>query len=279
MTKKHFVALVGSFRRRGNSETLARLACKIAEKTGTISTEAVFFKDFKIEQCNGCMKCVFRNIRCPINDDFYPFAEKIKQANFLFLVAPTYVLSIPGSLKIFIDRFLTLPEYQDQIYGRPAVSVGVAGLAGWESLQLPMLNLLLLTMGFNIQDSFIAYGAGPGEVLLNKKTIERLEKDIDSLINYRLKALKSQVTNACPICYSTVFERLAPGKWRCPVCAVVAEEQDNGLYFNKIELNNHRWTKENIKIHFEDWIKKTKPRFIGNLKKISERINELKINE
>ena len=160
------LSLVCSKRRRGNSELIAQIVQKEAERHEA-SAELVHLSDYSVMECDGCMRCVFRNERCHLEDDFYELLEEFTQADGLFLVSPTYVLSIPGALKLVIDRYLLMyPSYQ-VIWGRPAVSVGVAGLRDWDQFQLASMNLLLLSLGFKIVDSFMAYGAGPGEALLD----------------------------------------------------------------------------------------------------------------
>ena len=274
----HFISLVVSSRGRGNSEILCRLALNEALKNGANSGELIYLKDFKIDECNGCMRCVFKDEPCPLGDDIYKFFDKIVAADALFVAAPTYVLSIPGILKLVIDRYLLLPKYFNKIYGRPAMSVGTAGLADWNHFQLPLMNLFLLGIGFRVIDSFMARGAGPGEVLLNDEVVSRVRKGVRSALIYQCKPFESQISKHCPVCFSTVFERIGANKYRCPVCFVEAELREEGYYFDASSLNNHRWTPPKVEDHFENWIKKTRPRFKKLLREILQKKKELGIS-
>lgn len=274
----HFVSLIASRRRKGNSDLLGRLALKVALEKGADSGELVYLDQFAIEQCKGCMSCVFKATPCQLEDDLYRFFDKIANADVLFLTAPIYVLSIPGSLKLVMDRYLAIYRHLGNLYGRPAASVGVAGPKGWGQFQLPLMNLFLLASGFEVIDSFMAYGAGQGEALLDNEVISRVRSAVQDLLSYRHQPFKSQISTHCPVCFSTLLERVEGGRYRCPVCAVDARERQDGFYFTAESLNNHRWTKENIEAHYKDWILKTKDTFRQNLKTIMRRKKELGIS-
>jgi multimeric flavodoxin WrbA len=270
----HFISLIASERKKGNSELLGTLALNEALAHGATG-ELVFLRDYNIEECDGCMSCVFRKVPCHLQDDTYKLLDKIASADALFLAAPTYVLGIPGKLKLIMDKYLLIPHYYNKIYGRPAVSIGTGGLADWNHFQLPQMNLFLIGLGFRVIDSFYARGAGPGETLLNDEVVRRLKTGVKSAQDWKPVPFKSQLSKHCPVCFSTVFERTEDNKYKCPVCAVEAEQQEETLYFSAETLNSHRWTPEGVEDHFTNWILKTKDRFKGRLKDIQDKKREL----
>ncbi len=272
----HFLSFVASERRNGNSDLLGRLAVRYALKSNVDSAEIVYLKNFNIQQCRGCLQCVFGNNKCQINDDLYKLIDIIHEADKLLLIAPVYVLSIPGKLKLLLDRFLSISHYLKDDYGKHATSIGVAALSDWFQFQLPLMNLFLLALGRHVTRSNIISGAGPGEVLICKE-IEELPKLVHELIDYEDKPYESQVLNHCPVDFSTLFEHVTEDKFRCPICLTPARKVDNGFYFDARDLNNHRWTKENIRNHFTDWILKTKPRFKSMLQEILKKKRELNL--
>lgn len=271
----NFVALNASPRKKGNSELLSKLVLREASKNGADKTELINLREFKLEQCNGCMRCIFNQEQCPLEDDFYPLIDKIVSADALFLTAPVYVTSIPGKLKMFLDRALLFPEYYNKIYGRPAMSVAVASPIDWESFQLPLMNMILLGLGFYIRDSFIAHGAGPGEVLLEEESIQRLSDGISKACHLVLNPQKphyaDQISKHCPVCFSTVLERLSRSRFRCPVCLSEAENTEDGLFFLQISMEKHRWTPGPMEEHYQGWIAKTKGRFKDMLRDIMKK--------
>lgn len=272
-----FLTLVCSKRKRGNSELIGRLALREAKTLG-VSGELIHLGDFSILECEGCMRCVFRNEPCKLGDDIYRLLDKLSQASSLLLISPTYVLSIPGIVKLLIDRYLLMYPYYKTIWGHSAASIGVAGLPRWEQFQLPLLNLLLLSLGFRIYNSFMVYGAGPGEVLLDNSTVDKIKNTVKGLCSDRsLGTYESTISEHCPVCFSKIFERIGPGRFRCPVCLSVAEEKKEGLYFSAEDLNNHRFTPDNVRAHFEDWILPTKSNFRKKLPDIVRVMKQLGI--
>jgi len=272
----HFLSFVISERKNGNSDLLGRLAVRYALKSNADSAEILYLKNFNIQQCRGCLQCVFGNDKCQIDDDLYKLIDIIQEADKLLLIAPVYVLSIPGKLKVLLDRFLSISRYLKDDYGKHAMSIGVAALSDWYQFQLPLMNLFLLALGRHIIRSDIITGAGPGEVLISDK-IEELPKMIHNLIDYEDRPYESQVLDHCPVDFSTVFEHVSEDKFRCPVCLTPARKVENGYYFDAKDLNNHRWTKEKLRRHFVDWILKTKPRFKSMLKEILKKKRELSL--
>ncbi len=275
----NFVAFNASPRKKGNSELLAKLAIKEASKNGAVKTELIHLREFKLEQCNGCMRCIFNQERCPLEDDFYPLINILLSADALLLTAPVYVTSIPGKLKMLLDRALLFPEYYDKIYSRPAMSVAVGSPIDWESFHLPLMNMFLLGLGFYIKDSFIAHGAGPGEVLLEEESIQRLQDGIITLCqlisNPQKPHYSDQVSGHCPVCFSTILERIAQGRFRCPVCLSEADDTKDGLLFLKSSMENHRWTPGPMEEHYQGWIAKTKDRFKNMLRDIMKKKKSL----
>ncbi len=262
--------LVASERKKGNCETLGKFLSKISP----LNTEILYLRDFEIKQCNGCMACVFKKEKCRIDDDFYKLMDKILEHDSLILIAPTYVLTIPGKLKMLLDRFLCIYELIKDRPVKPAISMGVASPINYFQFQLPFMNLFLLSLGFKIVESFLIFGAGPGEVLLDEN-IERVKRAFNKILNFEDKPLKSCISKHCPVDYSTFFEHIEGNKYRCPVCLTTCTLKEKGFYFDEKDLNNHRWTKENLKKHFEEWILKTLPRFKNLLPEIYKRKKEL----
>jgi multimeric flavodoxin WrbA len=59
---KNICILVASERRNGNCDLIARFADKYIKEEGNES-EVIYLKDFEIRQCQGCMSCVFKNMK------------------------------------------------------------------------------------------------------------------------------------------------------------------------------------------------------------------------
>jgi multimeric flavodoxin WrbA len=271
-----FVAMNASPRKKGNSEILASIAIGEATKAGVGSAEIINLRDLHLLQCNGCMRCVFKDEPCPLPDDFYRWYEIIASADALFLAAPTYVTTIPGALKILFDRYLVIPPLYKKLYGKPAVSVGVASPIDWEHFMLPFMNMFMLGLGFRIQDSFMVYGAGPGEVLLDRKQTTRVKNALQKLWSGADEKMEftEVISDHCPVCRSKVFERIEGRRFRCPVCLSEAELEEGGYRFDATSMNEHRWTPGRMEDHFQNWIVKTEGMYRERLKEIMRRKRE-----
>ena len=270
----HFLVIIASERRNGNSDLLGRWAVRHALKSGVDSGEIVYLKDFELKQCQGCLNCLKPDHKCEIEDDLYRLLDIIKDADRLLLIAPVYVLSIPGKLKLLLDRFLAISSYLNTQEAGPAVSVGVAALPDWDQFQLPLMNVFLLALGRRVIDSMIVHGAGPGEVLLNDSLIA-VQSSVDKLVESQGARYESGVKNCCPVDYNTLFEHVKDDRFRCPVCLTPAKLTPHGYYFEADDLKNHRWTQRKLQDHFEDWILRTRPRFKAMLKEIMRKKREL----
>jgi len=267
--------LNASPRKKGNSDVLSAIALKEAMRAEVASAEIIRLRDYHIEQCTGCMRCVFNDKRCPLDDDFYTWYDKMATADALFLAAPTYVTTIPGSLKTLFDRYLCIPPLYQKLYGRPAVSVGVASPIDWEHFQLPLMNMFLLGLGFRIRDSFMVYGAGPGEVLLDRDQVARVKGALARLWSgEEPEPFAETVSDRCPVCRSTVFERIEGQRFRCPVCLSEGLLEEGGYRFDAGSMNQHRWTPDRMEDHFQNWIIKTKGMFRERLREIMRRKRE-----
>ena len=82
---------------------MAELFAAALEKEG-IETELLQIGSMDISGCRGCWACA-KTGRC-VQDDaaFREAAEKIYEAEGLFIAAPVYYDSMPGQLKSFLDR-------------------------------------------------------------------------------------------------------------------------------------------------------------------------------
>ncbi|UCF69777.1 MAG: NAD(P)H-dependent oxidoreductase, partial [candidate division WOR-3 bacterium] len=209
-----------------------------------------------------------------LDDDLYRLLDIIQDADRLLLVAPVYILSMPGKLKMFLDRYLAIAGYLTVHGHAPAASIGVAALAEWHQFQVPLMNILLLALKRRIVESHIVYGAGPGEILLNGR-IADLPGVIDRLVNFEHKDYVSLTSKVCPVDFSNLFEFVEGDLFRCPVCLTPARLTAEGYYFDASDLNKHRWTEQKLQDHFENWILKTKPRFKSMLSEIVRKKGEL----
>lgn len=97
------LVVLGSPRKNGNSETLARkVADGIEQGGGTV--EYIRLNDLDIRPCQGCGGCE-KTGDCVLKDDLTPLFAVVDAADRLLLVSPVYFYGLSGQCKIFGDRF------------------------------------------------------------------------------------------------------------------------------------------------------------------------------
>lgn len=96
------VIVLGSPRKNGNSETLAKAVAEGFEKSGG-TVEYIRLNRLSIRPCQGCGGCDKTGV-CVIKDDMTEIYEQVDKADRLLMVSPIYFYSPSAQLKIFIDR-------------------------------------------------------------------------------------------------------------------------------------------------------------------------------
>ena len=97
------IAIMGSPRRGGNSEALAREFLRGAAAAGAVP-EILIPTDLGLSPCDGDNRC-FADGQCVIRDGMNTIYDQVLSSRRLLLATPVYFMGPPGSLKAFIDRF------------------------------------------------------------------------------------------------------------------------------------------------------------------------------
>jgi len=260
------LVLVGSDRRKGNSDLLGRIALR--EARGIYDRgDLIYLKDYELLPCNGCMACAFKEKICPLEDDFYSLLGRINQASHLLVIAPTYVLLPPARFKLLLDRYIAAYPRLKRVR-RFGASVAVIALRDYQQFQIPILNLLLLAFGFEPVATAEFCGAGPGEVLLEPQLKKRMR---DLLVTLKEGEKKTE-DGRCPYCLSSllIFEN---GRFSCPICDVEVVVEKGIPHFK----GEPRWNPDRQQDHYENRILKTKDRFLSLLKQINRRKREISL--
>lgn len=96
------LALLGSPRKRGNSEILLESFLHGAKQAGA-TTETIRLCGIKINPCLGCGGCD-KTGKCVQDDDMIPLYDKIIHTDRIVLASPIYFYSITAQAKAFVDR-------------------------------------------------------------------------------------------------------------------------------------------------------------------------------
>lgn len=161
----HVLAIAGSPRRHGNSETLLDWVVAAMEAEG-VDVEKVALDEVDVSPCRGCNACETLN-KCVQRDDLDWLGPKLLDAECVVLAAPIYCMGICSQAKALIDRaqvfrsrkyVLKLPVVPPERKGkRLGVFLSTAGQK-WEHVfdgAVPSVKCFYHVM--EIRDSDISY--------------------------------------------------------------------------------------------------------------------------
>jgi multimeric flavodoxin WrbA len=97
------LVVLGSPRKRGNGETLARKVVEAFEQGGG-TVEFIRLNDLNLRPCQGCGGCD-KTGNCVIKDDMTAIFQAVDDADRILLVSPVYFYGLSAQCKIFGDRF------------------------------------------------------------------------------------------------------------------------------------------------------------------------------
>ncbi len=96
--------VLGSPRKNGNSETLARTIAETLGQEIPMHADILRLTKYDIAPCTGCGGCEKTGM-CVIEDDMIDLYEKIDEADIILLTSPIYFYGPTAQIKTFIDRF------------------------------------------------------------------------------------------------------------------------------------------------------------------------------
>ncbi|MBN1432015.1 MAG: flavodoxin family protein [Methanomicrobiaceae archaeon] len=166
------LGISGSMRAEGNTSILVRKIVDYIEAEGCdeFNTEYITLAGKKISPCIGCEKC--RESKwCVLDDEWDDIAEKMMECDILILGSPTYYYDVNGQTKNFIDRTYSL-FHDRKLAGKYAVVISVCADRGCERT-LSTLEGFVNTHEFGYIGYVAGKGAGPGDVLKDKRAIEK----------------------------------------------------------------------------------------------------------
>ncbi len=144
------VVLIGSTRKGGNTDLLARSFAEGASKNNSV--ELVSVADYKINPCIGCNSCFARDKNeCFQNDDMSVIYDKLRDADIVVIASPVYFYGISAQLKAMIDRLHTPMRNEFQIKKLALLLVGAATLP--ELFDSIKMQYQLILNFFHLEDA------------------------------------------------------------------------------------------------------------------------------
>jgi multimeric flavodoxin WrbA len=99
------LAIAGSARRGGNSDTILDAAVEVMEGRGA-DVERIIPRRLMddITPCRSCWGC-WETGQCVVQDHMQELYLRFSEVDHILVCSPVYFTSIPGHLKVLIDRF------------------------------------------------------------------------------------------------------------------------------------------------------------------------------
>jgi multimeric flavodoxin WrbA len=258
------LALLGSPRKLGNSELIAKEISRHIPQPHRL--QLIRLPQMDLRPCRACYTCLFDT--CPQQDDLSGILRALIASDGLIFVAPTYFLSANASIKQLVDRGLSFYAHLQELWGKPAVAVAVAGIPGMEGYTKLCLESAIRVMGAKLKASRVVYGALPGEVFMNDKN-RQVAKTLASAL-FGPTPDWQRVPWRCPACGGDTFRFLGPDEIRCMTCSSHGKvlSSDGQVAFAVDPPEDHFFLTLNGARRHLDWLRGMKQRFLEKKKEL-----------
>lgn len=220
---KTLLGLIGSPRKMGNSELLVKEIHR--QLPDGWDLKLLRLSEFDIKPCIGCYQCLYGDMKCVLKDDYAMALDALVQADAFVLAAPTYFLGANSSVKRFLDRSMSLYRHIDQIWGKPAVGIVVAGMRGQEGYAKLQVDSFIKLCMADHRGTETVIGALPGEVLVDHHGRDASKKLANALVTENSESGRVTTIPTCPQCGGDTFRFLDTEKLKCMLCS------SEGSYF------------------------------------------------
>ena len=108
------MAIIGSPRRGGNTETLVDKVIEGYLSKTPAEVEKIFVTEKKIGYCTGCLSCTFLppgTKKCVIKDDMADILVQLSSADAFIFGTPNHMRTVSAPLLIFLSRMLPIMQF------------------------------------------------------------------------------------------------------------------------------------------------------------------------
>jgi multimeric flavodoxin WrbA len=261
------LGLVGSYRKNGNSDILAKEALMGAEKAGA-EVELLQLTDYQIQACQGFGLCLFREEGCHIEDGVKEIWDKIGESDAVLLSVPCYFLESTAILKQLLDRGWVL-AHRGTFRGKYGSVLVPYATRGWIPYGMLQPNIFFGILGFHVIHRETFNVQGLGEAVHDLPGIEkahRIGMELAHAVRDQDPSYRSD-PGLCPICQDWNIRILRGRKAvECPTCGVrgklTMEDGTIHVSFDETALAEYRFAPEVGYNHFTYHIKPSKDYFL-----------------
>jgi multimeric flavodoxin WrbA len=190
------VVIQGSPRAHGNCSILAGWAVGAAQDLGR-NVQVIYPNDMYVHSCIGCYQC-YNTGSCVFNDDMGTIIDAIRSTSLLVVCSPVYTNTVPGGLKLLIDRCQAYHAERllsGGITGQRGLIFSVAGREGEENFTCitRVISAFLRNLGIT----------PAGEILIDRadairdiRTIPGLEQHVRGKVKQHLSMKETEEKQA-----------------------------------------------------------------------------------
>jgi multimeric flavodoxin WrbA len=181
------VGILGSGRKKGNTESLLDLALDEAQKNG-VRASKILLRDKTIAPCNGCQKC-HKTGKCVINDDMQDIYGAMLDSDGIIWATPVYFWSMTGLTKTVMDRTYALTFPRLQLMNKVGGLILVAGGRGC----MNAANIFHMYFAYNhmfFGEFASGYAAAKGQIKTNSYALNAAKEMVHQMIGLMEADLK-----------------------------------------------------------------------------------------
>ncbi|MDY6906080.1 MAG: flavodoxin family protein [Thermodesulfobacteriota bacterium] len=261
---KKLLGIIGSYRKRGNSEIAAKAIAR--EMGGEWDLSLVRLAKLSVKPCKGCYACLIPDQACNIKDDVEWLFEEIASADAVIMAAPNYVMGPVGMVKMLSDRVLQAARFHEQFAHIPTAVILTMGLEKYNGIAQTGLCMQTASLGLNVMCAHSFVCTHPGEIALTGDFEKRIAAIAGLLATGGGE--KAAGPGQCPRCLSDLFRPHPDGGLECAVCKSLATQNGTDLEFYAFDPE---FTKEGQMKHME-WLLGKKEEY----NRLKDRLREIR---
>lgn len=150
------IAILGSARKGGNTETLIR---EVLKGAGAGRAKIYRLSEMSYIGCQGCKACrVEGSEGCIWQDDMQILYKEMKKADAIILGSPVYYGEVTGQMKSFMDRWYALRDKDRKLRlspGKKALFILVQGAPGEDRYKDTVKRLEKVLTSYEMKPAFL----------------------------------------------------------------------------------------------------------------------------
>ncbi len=176
------LAISGSPRKGGNTDTLLGIAIDVLENKG-IETEFISLAGKNILSCTACMACV-KGPQCVLKDDFDPIFRAMLNCDGLIIGSPVYFGSATAEINALLDRAGYVAKKNGNLFSRKVGGPIVVARRIGQNFTLAQLLMWYMINGMIVPGSSywnIAFGSHSIDVLKDEEGVKTIRDFAENL--------------------------------------------------------------------------------------------------